>query len=159
MINEIHIVEKNNNILPLLKSEKENIIIFNEEFYNGNVSKNVGSDSFWKKRYAYFEKKGISKLHYFDNTIKPLTTIQFISNRTNLFLWFSNTEHNKINLAALLTYLLSYYRKDINYYLITTNSKINNIQEQEQHKIRLSRNKLLEEQKKWETFVNNKSEL
>lgn len=153
-VDEIHIIEKNSRFISPLKNEKKEVITFDEEFYNGELIKQIDSDEFWKKRYAYFEKKGTSKLDYFDKVIKPLTSLQNISKNATLFLWFSNTKSSEINLSALLTLLLSYYRKDINYYLITINDAESNLQELMQSKIRLSRNKLLKAQKEWETFVD-----
>ncbi len=75
MEREIHIVEKGSSVISFLQENHKKVIIFKESFNEGIVEKSIGSDSFWKKRYAYFETKGISKLDYFDSTIKPLTIL------------------------------------------------------------------------------------
>lgn len=152
---KIHIVEDNSEIISSLKSKKEKFIVFKEDFSNGEVTKKVGSDAFWKKRYSYFEKEGISKLEYFDSVIKPVTTLQNMPKNTSIFLWFSTAKRSKINVLMLLTFLLFYYRKDISYYLITIKDSENDFQELMQNKERLSRNKLLKAQKQWELFVED----
>lgn len=155
MAKKIHIIEDNiKKLVALNNAESDDIIIFNEAFHKGEVSQKIDCDTFWKKRYAYFEGKGISKLEYFDNVIKPLTILQDVSSYKDVILYFSSQKNSQINTIALLTYLLAYYKKDIAYYLITINTKDDKIQ---RHKTKLSRNKLLEAEKQWQLFCKNNS--
>ncbi len=94
---EIHIIEEENPALSFLKSTYNEVVVFKESFNEGAIDKNVGSDDFWKKRYAHFESKGISKLDYFDSTIKPLTVLQNIPKNGTVYLWFSEDEKSQIN--------------------------------------------------------------
>ncbi len=153
---EIHVVDEGNSVIPFLKEEDKNTIIFKESFDEGVIEKNIDSDSFWKKRYAHFEQKGISKLAYFDSTIKPLTILQDVPKNATVFLWFSNDEKNQINKIGLLAYLLNYYRKDVTYYSILTEEQ-KELEELLKGKKRLSRNKLLEAQDQWFSFVEKRN--
>ncbi|MBS9767107.1 MAG: DUF1835 domain-containing protein [Flavobacteriaceae bacterium] len=140
---EIHIIEEENTALPFLKNTYNKVVVFKESFNEGEIDKNIGSDNFWKKRYAHFENKGISKLDYFDNTIKPLTILQNIPQNATVYFWFSEDEKSQFNRIVVLTYLLEYYRKDISYYsvLVVDNKPFEDCLND---KKRLSRNRLLE---------------
>lgn len=147
-IEKLYIVEYGISNSSFLEYKKSHSIVFKEEFYKGEVTKNVGSDEFWKKRYDYAAKKGVSKLEYFDSVIKPLMVLQDVSCYKEVVLCFYAQKNSQINARALLTYLLTYYKKDVNYYLITIDKKTNDT-----NKTKLSRKRLLEAQKQWEAFV------
>ncbi len=153
---EIHVVSEGNSVVSFLKDEDKEIVVFKESFDEGAIEKNIDSDTFWKKRYAHFEQKGISKLAYFDRTIKPLTILQDVPKNATVFLWFSNDEKSQINKIGLLAYLLNYYRKDVTYYSILTEEK-KELEELLKGKKRLSRNKLLEAQDQWFSFVEKRN--
>jgi len=166
------------NIIHVLNSEKtaqqfEQVnligerIIFNETLNEGPIHKDVGSDAFFKLRYAYFEKEyQIDKLAYFDASIKPLVKLEDADDYNKVVLWFNYNLVNQINMLAVCTYLLKNYRKDNQYYLVSIGenekSKLifsDNVskkyEELHQHKIKLSRNNLLYAKECWDIFVNN----
>ncbi len=151
----MHIVEEGNTIISSLQKSGKNLIIFRESLDEGIIDKNIGSDTFWKKRYAYFEAKGVSKLEYFDDTIKPLAMLQDIPQKATLFLWFSAEEKSQINKVGLMAYLLDYYRKDITYYSVLANEK-QDLENLLENKERLSRNKLLDAKNQWFSFVEKR---
>ncbi len=149
---EFHFIEEENKAVSFLQNNYNDIVIFKESFNEGDVSETIDSDDFWKKRYAYFETKGISKLDYFDSTIKPLTILQNIPKNATVYLWFSEDKKSQINRIAILTYLLEFYRKDIAYYSV---SIVENkpFEDSLNDKKRLSRKRLLEAQQEWFSFV------
>lgn len=145
------------------------VIIFREMLCDGPLYKDVGSDEFWKSRYTFFEEEmGISKIDYFDKTIKELIKIEDISSYDEVILWFEYDLFCQVNLMALCVYLLKYYKKNINYYLVCTGEEhgrqhlqalsdysINEYLKLFKKKIKLSRNDLLFIQQCWEKYVIN----
>jgi len=86
----------------------------------GTLHKDVGSDNFWIKRYTFFEKRGVSKLEYYDKTIKELVQLEDVSNYKEIVLWFEYDLFCQVNLLALCSYLLKSFRKNILYSLVCT---------------------------------------
>lgn len=148
------------------------IIIWREMLAEGPLEKNIGSDSFWKKRYSFFDSKmGVSKLEYFDKTIKEITKIEDIANYEEVVLWFEFDLFCQVNLIALCSYLLKYFRKDINYYLVCTGKEKGKVSLQSlsdfapssysnllENKIKLSRHDLLFAEQCWEVYVKNEQQ-
>ncbi len=147
------------------------IIVWREMLCEGSLHKDVGSDEFWKKRYTFFEGIGVARLEYYDKTIKELIKIEDISNYDEVVLWFEYDLFCQINLMALCTYLLKYFRKNINYYLVCTGYEkgIPNLQTLSDYspeeyqtlykeKIKLSRNNLLFAEQSWQLYVENNKE-
>ncbi|MCF6348529.1 MAG: DUF1835 domain-containing protein [Flavobacteriaceae bacterium] len=148
------------------------VIIWREMLYEGSLHKDVGSDAFWKKRYAFFEVEiGVSKIEYFDKTIKELIKIEDASNYNKIVLWFEYDLFCQVNLMALCVFLLKYYRKDINYYLVCTGHEkgksylqtlsdysSDKYQTLYKDKIKLTRNNLLFAKQSWELYVENNKE-
>lgn len=150
----IHILnsQKLKENLTHLKIEGK-LIVWKEKLHKGNVIADVASDAFWKNRYNYFEKTHlIDKLTYFNKNIKPIVCIEDLPKNTNLFFWASDNLKNQINLLALCTYALKYYRKDINYFVVYTINK-NYLKANEIIKIKLSRNALLFAKQAWELWA------
>ena len=120
MTKTIHVLNGDSTAQILEKSGiKGNIVVWREVLCDGPLHKEVGSDEFWTKRYAYFEKGlGIGKLEYFDKTIKEIVKLEDLSNYEDVVLWFEFDLFCQVNLLALCTYLLDNYVKKANYYLI-----------------------------------------
>jgi len=148
------------------------IIVWREMLCEGSLHKDVGSDEFWIKRYAFFEEKlGVPRIEYFDKTIKELIKLEDTSNYNEIVLWFEYDLFCQVNLMALCVYLLKHFRKNINYYLVCTG-----LEEGGQHlqtlsdyasneypalyknKIKLTRNNLLFAEQCWELYVENNLE-
>ncbi len=141
-------------------------IIWREMLCDGPLSRDVGSDQFWKTRYEFFEGKlGVEKLEYFDKVIKEVVAIEDLSNYKEVVLWFEYDLFCQINLLALCSYLLKHYKKDISYYLVC----VGEVQGKEhfltladyaphdyielyQNKIKLSRNDLLYADACWDQY-------
>jgi hypothetical protein len=148
------------------------IIVFREMLCEGSIHKNVGSDAFWKNRYAFFEKElGITKLEYFDKTIKELTKLEDVSNYNEVILWFEFDLFCQVNLIALCSYLLKNYRKDIRYSLVCTGEEKGSKHLQTlsdyspkdyellfENRIKLSRYDLLYALECWHKYVENNYE-
>jgi len=147
-------------------------IVWREMLCEGSLHKDVGSDEFWKKRYTFFEEEiGVTRLEYYDNTIKELIKIEDISNYNEVVLWFEYDLFCQINLMALCTYLLKHFRKNINYYLVCTGHEkgrpnlqtlsdysLEEYQTLYKEKIKLSRNNLLFAEQSWQLYVENNKE-
>jgi hypothetical protein len=171
MSNSIHVL---NGEKIALQFEQVNLIgeqvVFNETLSEGPIDKDVGSDAFFKLRYAYFEKEyQIDKLTYFDTSIKPLVKLENADAYNKVVLWFDYNLVSQINMLAVCTYLLKNYRKDNQYYLVCVGEKeksqlifSDNIskkyEELYQHKIKLTRNNLVYAKECWDLFVNNDKE-
>ena len=96
------------------------VIVWREMLCEGTLHKDVGSDAFWKKRYTFFEKIGVSKLEYYDKTIKELVQLKDVSNYDEIVLWFEYDLFCQANLLGLCSYLLQSFRKSILYSLVCT---------------------------------------
>ena len=145
------------------------IIVWREMLCEGSIHKNVGSDAFWKNRYAFFEKEiGIAKLEYFDKTIKELTKLEDLSNYNEVILWFEFDLFCQVNLIALCSYLLKNYRKDIHYSLVCTGKEkgtkhLRTLSDYSpndfvllfENRIRLSKHDLLFAEECWHKYVEN----
>ena len=145
------------------------LIIWREMLCDGFLHKNVGSDEFWKKRYTFFEEEmGIAKIEYFDKTIKEIIKLEDVCDYDEIVLWFEHDLFCQVNLMALCVYLLKYFRKNINYYLVCaghergkqylqTLSDYSPIEYQTlyKNKIKLTRNDFLFAQQCWEIYVTN----
>lgn len=118
----LHIVNGDSTAKAISKSTLNgDVIVWREMLCDGPLVCDIGSDDFWMKRYAFFESElNISKLNYFDTTIKEIIKIENISNYSEVVLWFEFDLFCQINLLGLCSYLLKYYRKDIKYYLVCT---------------------------------------
>jgi len=173
--NTVHILNGDSTIRSI---EKGGIIgdtiIWREMLVEGPLHQDIGSDAFWLQRYSFFENElGVSKLDYYDKTIKELIRIEDLSNYNEVVLWFEFDLFCQINLIALCTYLLQSYRKNINYYLVCSGKVKGEKQlrsladyapeeypELLENKIKLSRHNLLYAQQCWNVYVtNNKEEL
>ncbi len=150
------------------------VVVFNEMLCEGLLKEDVGSDSFFKSRYEFFEKEfQIDKLTYFDKSIKPLIRLEDGSSYKEVVLWFEYDLFCQINMLAVCTYLLKNYRKDNNYFLVCVGNKkeestlqtlshysSDEFTELYQHKVKLTKNDLLFAQECWKVFVrNNKEEI
>lgn len=170
MTQTVHILNGDSTSHRIKKGNiRGDIIVWREMLADGFIDKDVGSDVFWNKRYTFFENElGISKLDYYDKTIKELVKIEDLSNYKEVILWFEFDLFCQVNLMALCTYLLKYYKKNIDYFLVCVGKEKDkeNLQTladftpQEyqnlyNNKIRLSRNDLLFAKKSWEVYANN----
>ena len=170
MTQTVHILNGDSTSFGIKKGNiNGDIIVWREMLADGFIDKDVGSDVFWKKRYSFFENElGISKLDYYDKCIKELVKIEDLSNYNEVVLGFEFDLFCQVNLMALCTYLLKYYRNDISYFLVCVGKEKDreNLQtladfspKEYQYlyndKIRLSRNDLLFAKESWEVYVNN----
>jgi len=150
------------------------LLVWRELLVDGLVNNDVGSDTFWMQRYDFFEKElGVTKLEYYDKIIKELIKIEDLSNYKEVVLWFEFDLFCQVNLLALCSYLLKYYRKDITYYLICVGNdkgkeKLQTLADYApenykyllENKVKLTRNDLLFADQCWEMYVrNNREEL
>lgn len=122
MANTIHIVNGDAIVPVLTKSGIEgDIIVWREMLCEGPVCEKVGGDEFWKKRLDYFEKElDVTKLEYFDKTIKELLKLEDLSNYNEVIMWFEFDLFCQVNLMALSAFLYQNYRKTITYNLVCT---------------------------------------
>ena len=162
-----------NNIHILLSSELNDffenqnsstkIISWLDDFSQGPILAEFGSDSFWIKRYAFVEEKfNINHLQYFDSTIKPIVFLQDLSGIQEVILWSSNTIASQVNLLAVGSYLMASFRKDVRFTLVNLNkeklnntNKINFNTEKENKGIKITRNNILFLHNCWLTLVKN----
>ena len=153
-------------------NNKGDILVWREMLCEGGLHADVGSDAFWKKRYTFFEEEmSITRLEYYDKIIKELIKIEEIAKYNEVVLWFEYDLFCQINLLALCTYLLKYYRKDIRYFLVCTGYEkdkndlqtlsdysSNDYEELFKNKIKLTRHNLLFAQRGWQLYVENNEE-
>ena len=120
MSSTLHIVNGDHTADILkLTNLKGDIVVWREVLCEGTILKDVGSDEFWQARYAYFENElGVSKLEYFDNTIKEIIQLEDLEGYTDVVLWFEYDLFCQVNLLAACTYLLNSFRTDIAYALV-----------------------------------------
>ena len=145
------------------------VIVWREMLCEGSLHKDVGSDEFWNKRYAFFEEEmGVVRQEYYVKTIKELVKLENISSYDEIVLWFEYDLFCQVNLMALCTYLLKHFRKDINYFLVCAGHEkgkqglqtLSDYSPEEyqslyKEKIKLSRNNLLFAEQSWELYVEN----
>lgn len=122
MANTLHIANGDSTAEILKKTTiKGDSIVWRELLCEGPICSEVGSDEFWKKRYAYFENEiGISKIKYFDKTIKEILKTEDAPLNSEVVLWFEFDLFCQVNLIALCDFLSQNFRKDITYSLVCT---------------------------------------
>lgn len=173
MSKTLHILNGDSTAKILKQTSIEgDIVVWREMMCEGPICKEVGSDAFWLKRYAYFEKEfGVTKLEYYDKTIKEIIKLEDVSDYDEVVFWFEYDLFCQVNLMALCTYLLENYSKSVLYYLICTGKEKDNNQLQSladydvgsyplllENKTKLSRSKLLFAKQCWELYVENNPE-
>lgn len=145
------------------------IIVWREMLCEGSIQDEVGSDDFWKNRYAFFENEfDIKKLEYYDKTIIDIIKLDDLSNYNEVVLWFEYDLFCQVNLLAACTYLLKSFRKDINYYLVCTGKVKGKEQLQTlsdynskdyqflfDNKLKLSKHNLLFAETCWNLYIEN----
>ncbi|MDH3323925.1 MAG: DUF1835 domain-containing protein [Flavobacteriaceae bacterium] len=166
----LHILNGDSTAESFAKSSLQgDVLIWREMLCEGALHKNIGSDTFWKRRYDFFENElGIEKIEYFDKTIKEIIKLDDLSKYSEVVLWFEYDLFCQINLLGACTYLLKSFRKDIRYYLICTGKEKgkqqlqsltdyhpNHYQTLFDNKIKLSRNNLLFAETCWNLYVEN----
>jgi len=122
MSKALHILN-GDNTLPILEKSgiKGDVVVWREMLCEGPVLEEIGSDDFWMNRYVYFENGiGISRIEYYDKTIKKTVKLEDVSGYNEVVLWFEFDLFCQVNLLALCSYLLNNYVKKTNYYLICT---------------------------------------
>lgn len=169
----IHVLNGESTARIFAKSSiKGDIVVWREMLCEGLLHKDVGSDEFWLKRYAYFENEvGISKLEYFDKTIKEIIKLEDVSAYNEVVLWFEYDLFCQVNLLALCVYLLKDFRKDINYYLVCPGKvdgkdqlqSLSDFSPEEykilyQNKTKLTKNNLMFAEACWNVYVKNNAE-
>lgn len=122
MADTLHIVNGDSTAEILRKTSLSgDILVWREMLCEGPVCKDFGSDEFWKRRYEYFESElEVSKLDYFDKTIKEIVQLEGVSGYTEVVLWFEFDLFCQINLMALCSYLLQNFSKNTAYKLVCT---------------------------------------
>ncbi len=94
-------------------------LVWREMLCDGPLEEEVGSDQFWKARYQFYQETlHVDKLDYYDKVIKELVRIEDLSIYDEVVLWFEYDLFCQVNLIACCSYLLTYFKKDISYYLI-----------------------------------------
>ena len=166
----VHILNGDSTLETLQKSELEgHAIVWREMLCEGPLTKEVGSDEFWIQRYKFFkERLNVERLEYFDRVIKELVAIEDLSEFKEVVLWFEYDLFCQINLLALCSYILKFFRKDISYYLICTGKEtgkdgwqtLGDYTPKEyvdlyNNKVKLSRNDLLYANESWNAFVED----
>jgi hypothetical protein len=166
----LHILNGDSTAQILAKSSiSGDVIVWREMLSEGTLQKEIGSDNFWRTRYSFFENDvGITRLDYFDRTIKEIIKIEDIANYNEVVLWFEFDLFCQVNLVGLCAYLLKFYRKDIKYFLICTGKEEGKKSLQTlsdygpesypgllEKRVTLSRNNLLFAEKCWYLYVEN----
>jgi hypothetical protein len=172
MSKQVHIVNGDSTATILKESDLSgDLIVWREMLCEGPLSKNIGSDSFWNLRYAFFENEfQVNRPEYYDNTIEELIQIEDLSNYDEVVLWFEFDLFCQVNLIALCTYLLNHFKKDIRYYLVCVGTEKNKeklqtlsdytpteYQQLHKERIKLTRRDLLFAKECWEKYVDNNS--
>lgn len=143
--------------------QNEILVVFDEVLSEGPIQQEFASDEFWKLRYEFYEKeKGISKLEYFDKTIKELLKIEELTTEDEVTIWLENTLICQLNFLAICTFLLQNYRKDISYNFIIVKNKItseNEFNKERASKLKLTRSNLLLASACWKSVSENNSKL
>ena len=148
------------------------ILVWRELLCEGPICKDVGSDEFWLKRYAYFENElGVSKLEYFDKTIKELVQLEDVEVYDEVVLWFEFDLFCQVNLMALCSYLLQSFRKDVTYKLVCTgwvkgkeklqslsNFSSNEFESLYENSLNISKSNLEFAEQCWNVYVENNIE-
>lgn len=170
MTNQVHILNGDSTV-PILKESdvSGDLIVWREMLCEGPLSKNIGSDSFWNLRYAFFKDElQVNQSEYYDKTIKELIQIEDLSNYDEVVLWFEFDLFCQVNLLALCTYLFNHYKKNITYYLVCVGKEKNkenlqalsdytatSYQQLYEDRIELTRHDLLFAKECWEKYVDN----
>lgn len=170
MANILHIVNGDSTAEMLKQTAiKGDVIVWREMLCEGPICKNFGSDEFWKMRYAYFENElGVSKLDYFDKSIKEIIQLEDVSTYNEVVLWFEFDLFCQINLMALCSCLLTSFRKGVDYKLVCTgyvkgeerlqslaDFKIEEFNELYQKAISISKNNLEFATECWNVYAEN----
>ena len=173
MAKTIHIVNGDAVVPILIESGVEgDIVVWREMLCDGPVCGRIGSDHFWKKRLDYFEEElGISKVDYFDKTIKELLKLEALSNYNELVMWFEFDLFCQVNLMALSAYLYKNYRKIVTYNLVCTGKVVGSdnlhsltdfspsaIKKLFNNKVKLTKIDLEYAKECWELFAENNIE-
>jgi len=173
MANTLHITNGDTTAETLKKTTLTgDIIVWHEMLSVGPICKEVCGDEFWIKRYSFFEQEyQVSKLEYFDKTIKEILKIEDIPLNAEVVLWFEFDLFCQVNLMALCTYLLKNFRKDITYNLICTgwvkgkeklqslsDYSVEQYPELYENRIKLSKANLEYATKCWNMYVENNIE-
>ena len=166
----LHILNGDSTAQILAKSSiSGDVIVWREMLSEGPLQKEIGTDKFWRTRYSFFENDvGITRLDYFDRTIKEIIKIEDIANYDEVVLWFEFDLFCQVNLMGLCTYLLKFYRKDIKFSLICTGKEEGKKSLQTlsdyspesypgllENRVTLSRNSLLFAEECWYLYVEN----
>lgn len=170
MSKTIHVLNGDSTAKILEKSGiKGDVVVWRELLCEGPLESAVGSDEFWMKRYSYFEDEmGVSRLEYYDKTIKEIVKLEDVSNYNEVVLWFEYDLFCQVNLMVLCTYLLDNYVKKATYYLVCTGKEDGKEQLQllsdhspsdfkqlYENKSTLSKSSLLFAKESWGLYVEN----
>ena len=173
MMATVHILNGDSTAYILEKSQlKGDTIVWREMLCNGPLEYDIGSDTFWMKRYEFFKNElKVDKLEYYDKTISELVKIEDLSTYDEVVMWFEYDLFCQINLMALCTYLLKHFRKDISYYLICVGREydkngwqtLGDYLPEEYHelykkKVKISRHDLLFAKDCWNIYVESDQE-
>jgi len=170
MARQLHILNGDSTAERFENSGLTGILAVCREFFcDGPLENEVGSDLFWKKRYAFFEKEfDIEKIEYFDTTIKEFLKFEVIDGYKEVVLWFEYDLFCQVNMLAVCAFLLKNYKKDMFYYLVCTGTSNESTRmltladysaEEYQNlyinKVKLTRHDLEFARACWSVFVNN----
>lgn len=173
MTKSLHILNGDSTAKIFAKSSiSGNVLVWREMLCEGIIQNEIGSDEFWKSRYAFFENEfDVKKLEYFDKTIKEIIKLDDLSNYNEIVLWFEYDLFCQVNLLAACTYLLRSFRKDINYYLVCTGKEKGKAQLQSlsnysskafkplyENKLKITKNNLLFAETCWNLYTENDKE-
>ena len=122
MANTLHIANGEHTAEILKNTTLEgDIIVWRELLCEGPICNEVGSDDFWKKRYDFFEEElGVSRIDYFDKTIKEILKLTDVPKQTEIVLWFEFDLFCQVNLIALCSFILRNFKKEVTYSLVCT---------------------------------------
>ena len=170
MTNSIHVLN-GDAILPIFQNSgiKGELVIWREMLCDGPIVDEVASDDFWKNRYDFFEKElEISKLEYFDKTIKETLKLDDLAIYDEVVMWFEYDLFCQVNLLALCSYLLQNYRKDVIYNLVCVGrvkgknswQTLSDFTAEEylnlyENRIKISKNNLIFANQAWKLYVQN----
>ncbi|WP_281540298.1 DUF1835 domain-containing protein [Maribacter aestuarii] len=87
---------------------KGDVITWREMLCEGETLTNVGSESFWKKRYEFLHKNyKVSKSWFIEKTLKEYRSLCNHKQQDQIVLWFEYDLFCQVNMLAVISWLLA----------------------------------------------------
>ncbi|SDW26011.1 protein of unknown function [Lutibacter oricola] len=169
----IHVLNGDSSVQLFKDSGLEgDIVVWRELLCEGPLHTKIASDEFWTKRYAYFEKElKVSRIEYFDKTIKEVLKLEDLSCYNEIVLWFEYDLFCQVNLLAVCSLLLKEFRKTVKFSLVCVGwvkgeselQTLSDFSSEEfvelyKNKLNLSKTNLVFADESWKLYVENDKE-